>query len=648
MSSLSDHKDQEHSILNHVEKHLEDSIKEYFNRIYRKERSVDRTLILLKLIQTIKSISDEELSDQIVDELLRSNRIVGCEHRDSEPSVLKCSGKINIIKRLQGRRKIKASEIFTSNMKAQDLLDYIWLRKHGYLRRMEGGKLYINPNLHSNKLIAEENRTVTLMDLVKYLKEIPSKFWSKIINENLLRKLNTSELVEFITRFHGFNRKVDQDILAEISRRSASMAGFYSSEWKWIKGIVKKIAKKGGLSNYLGPYSLQWLNPESLDHRILAKALQDIRELPLKERWKIVSKINRIRGYREIIKELDPLTLAIIKNPGKFDTKLKNRILIGQALAYYLDYALTGNRPLLDFAVYTLSKIDPHNLEQGLRPIYRSLISRDHKSILRSLSKEYLAEALEYLSQKVWEHFSMHGVDYNTLWRAINLGYEIIKYRIKGTEAIGKYRESPNIGKVYLKKTVYNYIRQNFSIVRRSRERVSRIIAVIDVSGSMLRHSVWAIISLSAIIPVIKTIILFSDSVYVSKPPRRASRGLVLDYLEKLFINGFKGYTNISLALRALDAIAGNSDIAVLFSDLEQTVRDVEPWVEASKYLSRGSRRLILFVPPRHRTDIGRLLTNAGAELIVVDDPLKLPRILRRKLNLKIRVNIFPSKRIKY
>ena len=97
------------------------------------------------------------------------------------------------------------------------------------------------------------------------------------------------------------------------------------------------------------------------------------------------------------------------------------------------------------------------------------------------------------------------------------------------------------------------------------------------------------------------------------------------------------------MAFREVGKIATGNDVVVVFSDLEQTVKDTDPWEEAYRLLQGKCRRMMIFVPPDYRSDVGEYMKKAGAEIIVVENPSSIPRLLRRKLNLKIRVNIFPS-----
>ncbi len=446
-----------------------------------------------------------------------------------------------------------------------------------------------------------------------------------------------------MSKVYGFSVKTDQIILRELEERIYRGWKPNLSDWKKLDKILKNLQNR--VKKYLGPYSLQWIPPQDIEPNTYEKILNDLYELPLDERRKIVSKISSNEKYHDLLERLDPLTLSPLGERSKLRPSLRNKALLGYALSNYLNYLITMDQSYLDYSEYILSKIREDELEPSLRPLYRSLLNSDTRDILKYLHRFYPLEVLEHISLTVWNSIRTRGFDRELIWRAIKIGYEVLKYSLRGIDDLGRYRFSYSSGRVSIRKTIYNYTRLNYVIVRREREKTMRVVAIVDVSGSMLKYSTWAILSLSSIISIVKTVILFSDKASITKPPRSFSKHLVISYLEKLFSEGFTGYTNISSALRLLNNVAGLNDTAILFSDLEQTIKDVEPWREVERFLRSGSRRLLVFVPPRYRVDVGKKFQEVGAELVVVKQPVEIPKLLKKKLNLKIRVNIFPSKR---
>ncbi len=606
------------------------------------DRSIDKVLSYIKMYLTLQAICRDKVKCREVFQEFSRNYEIEQSSEKKKPDEIIYESNMNILRNLIGRKRIVVSQIFSYSSKSTDLLDYIWLRSKGYLRKTSSGKLLITKNIYREELDHERKRSVSLSDIVKYLKEIPSSLWFKIIDQDFLKSLGNRGFLDIIDKFYGYNPRIDQRLREEVDKRIEKGWIPNWSEWRELEKMFKKTG--GKLDRYMGPYSLEKLDSHAIESTPKDKILVDLLNTPLNERWRIVSKIKNNRFFSNILKELDPISLSIINNPYKFDRKLGNKIVLGKILNYYITYLLTREQSYLDYVDYLLDKIDPKELDPVFRPIYRSIVEKNYSRLLNYLGRRYSIETIEYLTYRVWSHISSREMDYELIWRAVRLGYDVLKHSIKGLDYIGRYRESSVSGRVSVKKTLYNYARYNYTVVRRYREKCLRVNALVDVSGSMLRYSTWAILSISSILPIVKNIVLFSDKTYLSKPPRSSSRKIIIDYLTKLFTEGFQGYTNISLAIRVLNRVSGERDIAIMFSDLEQTVRDTDPWIEAEKYLSRGKRRLIVFTTPRHSIETRERFIEKGVEVIVVNEPSRIPYLLKRRLNLKIRVNIFPFK----
>lgn len=605
------------------------------------ERSIDRKLLFIKLVLTIKTlVKNRDLEKEIIDELTKifsKNKV----NEDTNMEHLVYDSNMYILRRIHGRKRISISEIFSKNSRTTDILDYIWLREKGYLKKTKDGRLLIDPGINNIRFENRKQRRIELDEIFKYINEIPSSLWTRIIDSNVLRKIDNAKFINMLSKIIGYNTKLDRRIINELIKRYEKGWRPSSSDWR----ILSKIMKKNMMlrSRYIGPQSLQWINVNRIDNCFLNKIVNDLKNLPLRERWKILSKINTIDKYEDLIKKLDPISVSSLKNPYRFSPLISNKILLGQGLVNYIKYLLTNEIQYLDYSKYILSKIRPEYLDDELKPLYTSLINGDQKTVFRMIGKKIGAEVLEFIAFNVWDFISMKGMDNDLISKALKLGYEILKYNLKGSEYKGKYKFSKIYGKIRVKKTIYNYVRGNYEIVKRYREKQLKVIAVVDISGSMLRFSMWAIMALSSILPIVKAVVLFSDKTYISKPPSCFSKPLIINYLRKIFCEGFKGYTNISLALREASRLISGNETIIVFSDLEQTVKDVDPWVEASKIIENKYCRLIIFTPPYYRSDVAEYFRKVGAEITVVENPVNIPRLLKRKLNLKIRVNIFPS-----
>ncbi len=633
--------EKDNEILDQISSSWENILKKISNGEFSLEKSIDRRILFIKLILTIKSlVQDKELEHEIIEELKKSFTIKKFTEEDKNKYLVYDSD-MYILRRIHGKKKITVSEILSKNSKSSDILDYIWLRKKGYLKKGRDGRLLVDPNIYSIDFEEEKQRRIELDDIFKHLNEIPSRLWPRIINYSILEKLDNNKFMDTISKIFGYNTRIDQEIVEELEKRFKKGWKPSSSDWKVLTKIMKKNTML--MNKYIGPYSLQWYRVKDIDRGFLDKIVNDIVNMPLKERWKIVSKMSSIKRYEDILEKLDPITLSSIKNPYRHKSSLTNKILLGQCLTSYIQYLLTMGRQYLDYSMYILSKIDPDKLDNDLKPLYKSLIEKDQRSILNYIGRKLSVETLEYIAFNTWDLLLSKGLDNNLISRALKLGYEVLKYSLRGTEYRGRYKYSRTYGRVAVKKTIYNYVRGNYDIIRKHREKQLRVIAVVDISGSMLRYSLWAILALTSILPIVKTVVLFSDKTYVSKPPSSFSKPLIIGYLEKIFREGFKGYTNISRAFREVGRVASGNETVIVFSDLEQTVKDTNPWDEAYRLLESKCRRLIVFVPPSYRSDVGEYFKRVGAEIIVVNNPSNIPRLLRRRLNLKIRVNIFPS-----
>jgi len=632
--------------LDEITKILERELANTINTVIPLENiSVDHKILLVKMILTLKAlIKSEELAREVIGELVKSIGFKSASQltvSTGEEKVLRYYvSDANMLLRLKRRKRVTVFEVLNRKSNVEDIVDYIWLRREGYLIRSRSGALVANTKKLSNITLGAHRVELSISDVINYLPEIPSNLWSKIIDRSLLGKLDNIEFARFIRRFYGYNAAVDEIIVSELIKRIREGWRIERSTWKTISRIIKKDRELSSL--YIGSQSLYWIKPFKLSEKDVDKIAKDLARLPLRDKWRIVSRIGKLREFEPILEKLDPLSLSVIGGTTSItNPKLRNKVLLGQSLASYIHYLVTGEAAYLEYSKHLLLGIEREHLDEDLKPIYKCMVSGDWKNLMVYLSRRYWIAALEYIANTIWERARAEGVEAGVLARVLRLSLTMLRYGVKGGEYRGRVKYSGTRGRLAVRKTVYRVIRGDYSIVRKYREKYDKVIAIVDTSGSMLKYSLWTIASLAAILPIVKAIVLFSDTVRVFKPPKKSFTQLALRYLEQVFSSGFKGYTNISLALREAGKLASGSDVAIVLTDLEQTVRDTEPWIEVQSLLKRKCKRMIFIVPPEHRDDVAERIKSSGGEVVVVEDPSRIPKIVRRKLNLKIRLSVF-------
>jgi len=605
------------------------------------ETPVDKEEIFIRLCITLKALTKtKEDYDLLLEQLYKSVLIdrktslsKQIEENSSYNDKIIYDSEMNILRKLHRKRKITVSTIFRRNSSYSDILDYIWLRKHGYLLKSRDGRLLVNKSIYSEKLDSVLKREVTLQDLFKYLREVPSMLWPKVVDQNIISNMNINKLLKFADLFYGYNARLDKEIIAELRRRINDTKISSPSTWKKIGQIAEKT--RFASTNYLGPYTLRYL--KTTRGIKIDKVVKDIQKLPIHERFRVISKIYKNTALENVLNHLDLLTLSCISNPGKIgNSSIRSRALLGKALAAYLDYLLTGNSAYIDYSFMFLNKIDPQALSPKLRPIYESLLRQDKKAIIRMLSIS-VPEAIEYIGYRVFDLIrTERQINRDILKRAVVLSKKILARIVRGNTRSKLLVETLYRGRPNIRKTLYNFLRYNYKIIRKDWKKTPRIIALIDISGSMLKYSIWAILSLGTVFPLLKHCILFSDKVKVYNLRSVSHSSLMNRFLSHAFLEGFKGYTNIALAVEQALEVSRPGDDIVLFTDLEQTVSYKDP-VEAIMRVNSMGRRILVFVPPFHREDIASELVSRGVDVTQVASPEELPKKLGRKLNLKIR-----------
>jgi hypothetical protein len=180
-------------------------------------------------------------------------------------------------------------------------------------------------------------------------------------------------------------------------------------------------------------------------------------------------------------------------------------------------------------------------------------------------------------------------------------------------------------GRLEVRHTLYRMSRlAQDPLVFRKRLRSRSLSLVLDVSGSMIEHSVWALSIAMLFNYNIERLVLFSSEPTVLDGPFSP-----LELAETLLSARFAGYTDIAGALEA--ASTSKPRRLVLVSDLHQTVKPGDPVDVASALVRRGVRMLAI-APPAHDTVTRRRLEEVGVKVRIAYTPRDAAREVLRTL----------------
>ncbi|WP_440060060.1 VWA domain-containing protein [Thermogladius sp. 4427co] len=519
---------------------------------------------------------------------------------------------------LNGRKQIVLRDLLSSESIRDRVFSYVWLRAHGVLHRGSRGRLDVNTKALNRAI--KSNRPIYPSDVIKFLKEVPSRLWPYILTEEFLKSIDESLLISAIETYYGKNKIIDSRLKEEYLNRMTKDSSIASNG---LYKAGKTISHKNMLSEVFGRIQESGRSPE-----VIASKIEDY---PLNLRWKLVSMLYKSNpGYLDF---LNPISMAVLPNPEKISEVAKSKAYLGASIKHYLTYLATGKSAEKDLALYYASRVNPGHLEERLRILLYSILGDDQKKLLYSVSRLYPDDTIELISMIVRDEYGAGVLNYEDIRKALVLGVRVFDEVRKGVRIRGRRRRASS-GRLDLRSSLYNLIRLNYRLVFRNIPRKRNITALIDVSGSMLRYSIWTLIALASMIGFVDKIVLFWDEVEMIKPPARKTEIVVYRFLNRVYNLRFRGYTNISKALRA-SRFLSTGRIVVLVSDLQQTVEDVEPWVEASRLIDKGIR-VIVIAPPRHNSKVLKKMESIGCDVLIVKNPSKIPILLKRRLNIKI------------
>lgn len=613
---------------------LESHIKSALEELKQYENiSPDQLQQYVKMRITLRAlVSDPALFNELVKILPRTLGLKPSLEREKRNILIdKIEIGEDLLRTLRKKRFVRVTDILGKNSDTRDIYAYIALRKRGVLKRSKKGDFIVDNSLLDEKHVVDT--PITVRDVERYLEEIPSGLWSRVVDYGFTQSMSNESLLEFSNRYYGRNRKVDEVLESSLAERVRR--GFIPrvKPGSRLERLVEKIASRFTICH---PRLIPYLGEDVVcDEEELARELRD---LPLEEKWRIARAASKRKTFRNLLRRLDPITLSAINALKNQDDYLRAKIQLGKALINYLAYLLTDEVSALEYATYIASIITPEVLDPEYRPLLDSIVRGDSRRLVSYLARRSPLEAIEAISASLRNISYARGeVDEELVRKAVQLGLRIIDGLISKSGEIPVGREKSNInGRLAVRETIYNYLRQQTQTVFRREKKVPRVVAVVDVSGSMFRHALWTILSTATMTNIVAYVVIFSETPRVFKLNGRKIRSMLATYLREMFSAGFKGYTNITDALRAAEAVAqkiGGSMI-VLISDLEQTVRNTEPWIVAKKIVGRG-RTIIVLSPPGTNQSLIEEMEQAGCKVEIVPAPDKIPNILKRLIHFR-------------
>jgi len=279
------------------------------------------------------------------------------------------------------------------------------------------------------------------------------------------------------------------------------------------------------------------------------------------------------------------------------DNDLARLSSLSRAISSLAEYVATGNEGYLDAAAYYLEQVEPADVRE--RRLFEDLVRAVDAArggdvgltlaiLVRYLDHFEAAELLTAASQRYGDHVQRVAtmLAYHVLRRARDAAVRHV--------AKPKLREMQYGERVDIRKTVFNLVRASSQpVVWLGRRYVRRVVLVLDKSASMRRFAFYALLTASALAPLIERLVLFDERpvVYSSRVLRSAGWRRVV---EAILSTRFSGYTDIVEALKAATRALTPRSL-VIVTDMRQTVlRDENPWLVMEGLVSRGWRMNII------------------------------------------------------
>ncbi len=221
-----------------------------------------------------------------------------------------------------------------------------------------------------------------------------------------------------------------------------------------------------------------------------------------------------------------------------------------------------------------------------------------------------------------------NNIDNSYKSKIIEFTFKIIeRYAVSSglSTLASKSKNNAGRGRFLVRESIYNSIRFNPNpLVFLEKRRAKPIAVLVDTSGSMKKHSDWALVSASLFYRNIEVLAAFSTDYSVLKKPFNKS-----DFGGFLLSTRFGGRTNISRVLKDITNIVLKSKKIIVISDLAHNTG--EPLEDAVADIVKRGFNPVFIVPASHDFDLSEKVKAAGARVIVASSPVKTARSLLRE-----------------
>ncbi len=458
----------------------------------------------------------------------------------------------------------------------------------------------------------------TLLNLAAAARKKHDKLTRELVAEEFARRINAGERV---------NRP---DEVAELLEE----AGFFTPILRRKLASYSKLDPEKLSADDIVELA-NTLDPET-GGRLLSKKMNS---LTGEEATRVLQSVNPrlfwALGKNSIRKLRDPLLEAAVE--------------AAKGVREALKYAQTREEGRADMAKYYIDRAMAklQSISEGSRGTRSSNIV-DESSILSMIHEaSAIVKLVSSLDEATDPHLigdALRGLDYTAKLRLLKDIYgrsspewqKIILYaaeqilnRLSTREGLRLLRERYHThtppGRIDVRRSIYGTIRHSPQpIVYMKRRRTARLTLALDVSGSMVEYSTWALAVASLFPRHLQRLVMFSHYTRVYEGPFTKR-----EFVRALFEAEFKGYTNISKALREA-SIPGVKKIVVI-TDLRQTVID-EPVDTVVHALVRSGKRIVFIIPKSHDEYTRRLVEESGGKVILASTPRKAAQHLLRIL----------------
>ena len=441
-------------------------------------------------------------------------------------------------------------------------------------------------------------------------------------------------------------RKGDKRTLAgvaeEVSRRILAGA-------KLDAEAARRILSKAGLLSpshlrVLATQDVGSIRPSDVSPEEAAKLLMSLPEEKAAEALAKLLRRSRDSEWAEkLVSQVDPLILwSVGRHPlrGEKAALLDAAVMASRSLREALLYAETGEPGRADMALYLaersiekvrgleqvqLGRVTPSSIESMAKTaesIVEALnaVGEDPRGLTKLLAGMPITRALIVLR-------GLYGKAQGEARRIIAQAAAVLLYRFASREGLRllprKLKTTTGPGRLDVKDTVLRLSRiHQDPLVYRRKLKSRRVSLALDVSGSMLEYSVWALAIAMLFSNSVEKLTLFSHEIRRVEGPLSK-----LELAEVLLGMRFQGYTDIYNALQ--EACDATTRRVVVISDLKQTVASGDPAEVVSEYRRRGYKMLFI-TPPDYDPIMRESLELAGARVAIAYKPQDAAREVLR------------------